>query len=357
MPQDRPEVARFSRVGETGDLLFCVDGRTFAVTVDDTLERAILEAKQVKSETQPQYQPRQQSSLPISQIQSLIRAGANPAKVAEKYQLSEALVRRFSSAVETEKQYAIEQFLTVPAPKGSRVRTVSELVERTLAAASIGMESVTWKATRRGLEPWRIVAQFTSAGREIHAEWTWNMHDNSVVCLNNTARKLLGEQGLKTDAGSPQGAAAQLPGDSVRSARIERTVSAWSAALPNPHPSPSAPIVPLARHETPHATTTGSMPPIELPTTGSIPVTTAVTDSAHSPAAQAQQDSAAAGAAPGTTSGAESSTNTSEQSASAQSTGTSADDPAKTQQPASKPAKRRSGRSAVPSWDEILFGD
>lgn len=46
-------------------------------------------------------------------------------------------------AVETEKQYAIEQFLAVAAPKDSRVRTISELVERTLASAGIGMESVT----------------------------------------------------------------------------------------------------------------------------------------------------------------------------------------------------------------------
>lgn len=53
------------------------------------------------------------------------------------------LVRRFSMAVETEKQYAIEQFLAVAAPKDSRVRTISELVERTLASAGIGMESVT----------------------------------------------------------------------------------------------------------------------------------------------------------------------------------------------------------------------
>ena len=65
-------------------------------------------------------QPHQQSTLPISQIQSLIRAGADPARVAEKYHLSEMLVRRFSMAVETEKQYAIEQFLAVAAPKDSR---------------------------------------------------------------------------------------------------------------------------------------------------------------------------------------------------------------------------------------------
>ncbi len=116
------------------------------------------------------------------------------------------------------------------APKDSRVRTISELVERTLASAGIGMESVTWKSTRRGLEPWRIVAIFTSAGREIHAEWTWNMHDNSVMSLNNAARKLLGEQNPESATDSKlKPTIPELPGDSVRSARIERAVSAWAA--------------------------------------------------------------------------------------------------------------------------------
>jgi hypothetical protein len=136
--------------------------------------------------------------------------------------------------VETEKQYAIEQFLAVAAPKDSRVRTISELVERTLASAGIGMESVTWKSTRRGLEPWRIVAIFTSAGREIHAEWTWNMHDNSVMSLNNAARKLLGEQNPESATDSKlKPTIPELPGDSVRSARIERAVSAWAAPTPS----------------------------------------------------------------------------------------------------------------------------
>ena len=109
----------------------------FAVKVDEALERAILEAKQIRTETQEERQQQAPSTLPISQIQSLIRAGANPTRVAERYSLSEALVRRFSAAVETEKQYAIEQFLAVPAPKESRVRTLSELIERTFAAAHV----------------------------------------------------------------------------------------------------------------------------------------------------------------------------------------------------------------------------
>ena len=171
-------------------------------------------------------------------IQSLIRAGANPTRVAERYSLSEALVRRFSAAVETEKQYAIEQFLAVPAPKESRVRTLSELIERTFAAAHVRLEDVRWKATRRGLEPWKITAEFDSAGHAARAEWSWNMHDNAVNCLNATARKLIGEQDTPTEGHTEKQvdqnflASLNLPGDSARSARIEQTVSAWNAPEP-----------------------------------------------------------------------------------------------------------------------------
>ncbi len=152
MPENPFEEARFDHVGETGELVFVSGAGKFAVKVDDALERAILEAKQIRSEVQREHQPHTSTTLPISQIQSLIRAGADPARVAERYALSEALVRRFSAAVETEKQYAIEQFLAVPAPKESRVRTLSELIERTFAAARVrfGGRDLEGYATRSG---------------------------------------------------------------------------------------------------------------------------------------------------------------------------------------------------------------
>ena len=251
--------------------------------------------------------------------------------MAERYGLSTTLVRRFSAAVETEKQYAIEQFLTVPAPKDSKVRTINELVERTLAAASIGMESVTWKSTRRGLEPWHIVAIFTSAGREIHAEWTWHMHDNSVVCLNNAARKLLGEQNPRTEnaGGAKASPEPALPGDSVRSARIERAVSAWAA------PKPSAPQTRPASSNP--VTSTGSMPPIDLSASGSMPpVKLSAPVSTGAASTQTPPDD---GRIPAAQSDAP------------------IHDEVTSDSGAAKPSRRKSGRSAVPSWDEILFGD
>ena len=152
MPGNSLEEARFDHVSDTGELRLCFRCRKFAVKIDEALERAILEAKQIRSEVQEEQKTRIPTHPADFAIQSLIRAGADPARVAERYSLSEALVRRFSASVETEKQYAIEQFLAVPAPKESRVRTLSELIERTFAAARVRLEDVTWKATRLGLE-------------------------------------------------------------------------------------------------------------------------------------------------------------------------------------------------------------
>ncbi|MEF2736085.1 MAG: septation protein SepH [Bifidobacterium choerinum] len=248
MAGDSYPVARFDHVTKTGLLVFAVDGASFAVDVDETLERALLEAKQLKAEHHGEETPAQQRTLPISQIQTLIRAGMEPDQVAERYGLSPILVRRFSSAVESEKSYAIEQFLRVPAPKESRMRALGDVIERTFAAARVRRDEVEWKATRRGLEPWRITASFTSAGHPIHAEWSWNMHDNSVVCINNAARKLIGETNPTTAAANggddvPDDAipsSISLPGDSARSARIEQTVAAWGQPHNAPADTPAA---------------------------------------------------------------------------------------------------------------------
>ena len=256
MLENPPKEASFDHVDNNGDLIFIYENTPLKIHVDDTLERAIAESKKLtnvdgrnqntvnstgKSDDSPSATT---ATLPISQIQALIRAGLEPEHVAKRYNVSESQVRRFSSGVETEKQYAIEQFLTVPAPKQSNMRTLSDLIERTLAKAHIGMETVKWRATRRGLEPWLITAEFNTATRTIKAEWTWNMHDNSVACANPSARLLLGEEVMNNDSSKKSQfggtyrdtvsisfpfANEDLPGNSIRSARIERAVSQWES--------------------------------------------------------------------------------------------------------------------------------
>ena len=257
MLENPPKEASFDHVDNNGDLIFIFENTPLKIHVDDTLERAIAESKKLtnvggdnqntvnsigKSDDSPAATT---AALPISQIQALIRAGVDPEHVAKRYNVSESQVKRFSSGVETEKQYAIEQFLTVPAPKQSNMRTISDLIERTLAKAHIGMETVKWRATRRGLEPWLITAEFNTATRTIKAEWTWNMHDNSITCANPSSRLLLGEEIMNNDSSSKKSqfggayrdtvsinfpfANDELPGNSIRSARIERAVSQWES--------------------------------------------------------------------------------------------------------------------------------
>ncbi len=217
------------------------------------------------------------------------------------------------------------------------------------------------KSTRRGLEPWRIVAIFTSAGREIHAEWTWNMHDNSVMSLNNAARNR-----------------------SANRIRSWRCNSNSSRRFPNCPATPYAPRVSSAPcllgrllrlrfrpHGLPNCfvTSTGSMPPVDLSTSIS-PATTQAhgttdrspvssqTAGSVSPSAAGLQQSPATAPEQGSDnvsdktirSGPDAQLVATEQERAAESAATEHEAPA-------KPAKRKSGRSAVPSWDEILFGD
>ena len=85
MPENPFEEARFDHVGETGELVFVSGAGKFAVKVDDALERAILEAKQIRSEVQREHQPHTSTTLPISQIQSLIRAVPIPRESRNEY--------------------------------------------------------------------------------------------------------------------------------------------------------------------------------------------------------------------------------------------------------------------------------
>ncbi|MCI1649245.1 septation protein SepH [Bifidobacterium tibiigranuli] len=426
MPEKPLTQASFVTVSPSGDLVFSADGSQFALEVNDTLERAILEAKQIKSESLDVQQPSSGQSLPISQIQTLIRAGAEPAHVAQRYGLSPALVRRFSASVQTEKQYAIEQFLIVPAPKESRVHTMAELIERTLATARIGMESLKWTATRRGLEPWRITAAFDSAGRHLRAEWTWNMHDNAVTCLNPTATRLLG--GLNPHDRDADDTAANtdgelddafsivlgIPGDSIRSARIERAVSAWGAGEGEAQPqnrsqdgsrdmlrgsahsatpasggakgSPASAGHPAGDERDTQGFPGTVVPGKQASADGRVGASVSASADASAlnllPLDVSPRDAASAGStasdagidADTATSHAEGSAAVAADSvasaASAEEHGTASandtDDAAaqsgrriskESKANAAKPSKRKSRRSAVPSWDEILFGD
>lgn len=393
MPMDSYEKAQLDHVDGDGDLVFRAGGIRFKVTLDDALERALLEARQIRSEAGLTTSPNMAQTLPISRIQGLIRAGVEPKQVAEKYGLNEALVRRFSSAVQTEKQYAIEQFLRVPAPKESQVHSVQDLIARTLAAAHISLESVAWSATRRSREPWRITATFRTSRNRVRAEWTWDMHDNTVECQNVAAQILFGEVGAAqntAEQGDKDSRSISYSGDSNRlpidvdeastqdetpsevsslSRRVEQESASWQEqAAYTPRRS---------GEESTHATSTngyvgtsasladpqssifGAQGAVPVGALSALPLPDRVETQTMNPVtAKPQSDTSSASLVPQpqiNIGGDDEDSNTGDNQ-------TPEDSNAKAQKRARKAKNktrntRKSKRSAVPSWDEILFGE
>ncbi|MBT1172102.1 DUF3071 domain-containing protein [Bifidobacterium sp. MA2] len=363
MPENSPRGARLDHVSDAGDLVFEAGGERFVVTVDDALERAVLAAKQIRMESRRLRQPRANDALPISKIQQLIRAGADPAQVAERYGLDQALVRRFSASVQMEKQYAIEQFKRVPAPKESRVRTVEDLIYMTMSLARVDRNTLVWQATRRGHEPWHICATFLASGRKVRAEWTWDMHDNTVVCLNPAAKKLLGEQNLglgDTDGRrgdltpiieegmAPSGG--QTSGDmDFPSAKTDAEGEQDVRNVDFSGVAPAAPAVsaaPIAPAEGP-ASGTDSGVPNETPssTMGDIP---AIRPAETTAPAAAPADGASGDLPPVPDPTDEDRANAARNSANPAAPNADGDQTVR---------KHRTRRSAIPSWDQILFGE
>ncbi|KFI45485.1 septation protein SepH [Bifidobacterium bohemicum] len=378
MPLHSLEQAQFDHVDEHGDLVFSTNGRDFIVKVDDELERALLEARQIRSEAGLNSTSNTPQTLPISSIQALIRAGVEPHAVAEKYGLSDALVRRFSTPVQTEKQYAIEQFLMVAAPKESRAHSLEDLIKDMLSKARISFETVTWSATRRGRDPWTITASFDTARHRVCAEWSWNMHDNTVESLNKAAQILLNEAHPNTrtlkngselldsnvatrDEFEPTTPAApdRLPADTRHSSRTTDRDGTERNDSPDPD-TPTGPDTGTQGRSNPpipaYQSMTGRFDGRDLPqknqdapsTTSEIPID--VLSSLPLPGHLNPNDRPSSD---GTRDedGLDGSVSEPKPVTQKQSSSGNDDGPA-----GKKTTKHKSKRSAVPSWDEILFG-
>lgn len=399
--------ATYDHVDDDGNLILTIDGgKQVALAVTDKLEQAIISARQIQSEARAGQRPVTVETLPISRIQTMVREGKSYQRIAEKYKIDETLVRRYAQPVEQEKSYAINQFMAVRRtidpglPSDTRgfitqndrpvKRTIGDLLGSSFARARVDEADVEWDATRFRHEPWRITASFEQNGRSQQATWTWNMRDNSVICMNPAARRLLGQEDDAStilfgdeqhDIDVEAGCAAAEPAPAAAPAQ-----PASAASAPAPLPAPPAPTASAPMASVPTMPTDRQQD--SLPTSSTLPAvvanagTTSVIDAAemaavpetatnvaepdadssygipHYPTptetmraarklrlpgepimpASAQQESPEASAE-------ESETSTEHAASSAAS---------QQNQPTHQQKKRH--RSAVPSWDEIIFG-
>lgn len=344
--KDTMKQAVFDHVDDNGNLILKVDGDQVSLDVTDTLEHGILSAKQIKSEAQGANMPPEPSTLPISSIQTLVREGHTNAEIAQKYKIEESLVRRFAGPVETEKHYAIAQFLSVNAKTTAATRSMEEVITHNLLESGVEPESVQWEATKVNRQPWKIVARFSRKDKEYKATWMWNLRDNSVVSIDPTAKRLLGESAsagtllfgeepANTSSRSIQAALngrGPVPPAWLNDGKDD-DVSDSSVNAPSAAASPATADTDVTANENANA---------EVPSMSS----TIDTDSTqkNGDAGVANEPSDTGNEHPA------------EPSVSPDSSTSSAPEPTPTK-PTENQEKRKSRRSTVPSWDDILFGD
>ncbi|WP_314686877.1 septation protein SepH [uncultured Bifidobacterium sp.] len=320
MPDNSPMRARFDHVDGNGDLVFVIPGASFAVTPDDAFDDAIERSRRIRHGRPGGRRPASASPIPIARIQSMVRAGATPRAVADELGIDESTVERFSPIVETEKNYAIDRFLESPASSDHEGVSVGDLIHRSLTLRDADMKSLSWNATRHDVDPWRITAEFDVAGRHIRAIWSWSPQDRAIGSLNTTARALLNEVvrrrvASRHEPDQPHEAAAS------RSTRLVATSAAPVDAADGPIDGDGVPAVANAstaadegpKESAPNRGSVVPTPVQEKPRDGGDPIVAVVQPLVPE---------------------------------------TGSDDPDFV-----RTSHRRKGRSAVPSWDEILFGD
>ncbi len=170
--------AVFDHVDDDGVVILRIGDEKVELDDSDDFEQGLLAAKQIKAEARTDTLPPETAGLPISQIQNLARAGVTTDKIAAKYGMDPALIRRFAEPIEQEKK-------TSPSSSPSTsVRTrrstgSASFINSTLVAAGVDTASVEWTASRNRREPWRISALFPHNSRIYSATWSWNMRDNA----------------------------------------------------------------------------------------------------------------------------------------------------------------------------------
>jgi hypothetical protein len=335
----------------------------FHIPADDRL-RAMLRPRPTTTENRPE------SALTPREIQARLRAGETAEEVAEAAGIPVVRVARYEAPIAAERVRIVDEVRRATAPGPHRVspgRQLGGVVDDRLTEDGLDPVMAQWLARRRPDGTWLVTVDLA----DHHAEWSWDSQARRVRAHDGGAQRLL----------SPSRSSA----DSLIAVAQATGVTTEPAPSPSPAPQaqePPAPFAPAravgesamsdapaARPMTPRSGLVvlpgegGGSPaspraqaPAATPTLDDIPGTSA-------PAAPAgrqpvpgwtpgENEIPGSGSAPAAPQSLEPSASASDEPDAA----ADADAPAAAERPTRPAAKSGKRRSAVPAWDDIVFG-
>lgn len=354
-------------VSEDGERLLLVDdqGARFSLPVDHRL-RSALRGDHARL---GQLEIEMDSALRPRDIQARIRAGESAEAVAEAAQATLDKIMPFAGPVLAERAHMADraQRSTVRRPPGAAGdggRTLGEVISARLVDQHLRADALEWDAWKREDGRWQLVASVPSGPQAGPATFLYDVPGNFVVADDDAARWLLGESigtAQVTPKNSPDAGPEADAGPEGGPAPARRRLSAV--------PSPSDEPLPWQEDESPAQAETSRADSGADPdaTTADLSETAAaVREAPKEPPffdevfAHADQDPRPpwrgwGGNAPGQPLEEVPAPPAAEPSAEAEQPAPTAE-PEHTQ-PIKRTGRKGRGRTSVPSWDEIMFGN
>jgi hypothetical protein len=163
--------ASLKGLSEDGTHLLVVTdaGEEVKVAVTDELRALVRHARiTIRDETSAA------SGMPPREIQQRIRAGLSAAELAHLTGEPVEALAKFEGPVLAERAYIVELARSTRIGRDATSPTLGDLVGDRLAGRAIDPATVEWDAWREVDEPWRVAADFATAGRTVRAMWTFD---------------------------------------------------------------------------------------------------------------------------------------------------------------------------------------
>jgi len=130
------------------------------------------------------------SILRPAEIQTLLRAGASVAELAESTGADPERIRRFEHAIVSERQYVISSVRDLRVAGFDGTATVAELADARLQARGVDLADVVWSALRHPGTPWRVEVRFPAGEVDRCARWNFDLRSRHLTPLDDEARWL-----------------------------------------------------------------------------------------------------------------------------------------------------------------------
>lgn len=162
------------------------DGQRYAVIIDEKLEAAVRRDRsrigQIEIEQAGVLRPRE--------IQARIRAGATAEDVAAASGLSLEHVRRFEGPVLTERAWVAQQAQATQVRRPGGDIELGELVSEHLTLLGVDRDGISWDAWRRDDGQWVVIATFRLDPHVHIATWTYDGSTRTMTVVDQNAREL-----------------------------------------------------------------------------------------------------------------------------------------------------------------------